>query len=175
MSSYQGYPLCQHTHPYVSIMTYVLSFEYIILIYLPYLHFSFLLVPLSNICLCVFPTACISAIMFIYNLKIDNHQWSILIKYILSQHPLYITNIVVSEVLRCTCVQINLRLLNSSNWWCCVTEYLLNQIMPCITRHRCLCKQVCQFKFPWYPPNTENACILSLPYPVVTYGINYLV
>ena len=35
----------------------------------------------------------------------------------------------------------NLHLLNPTNWWCCVWEDLLNQIMPCISRHHCLCEK----------------------------------
>ena len=79
------------------------------------------------------------------------------------------------EVLRCTNVQMNPRLLNTTNWWWCVIEYWINQIMSCIPRNFCLCKKFRQVKLSWNPPNPDNAWRLSLPNPVVTDGITLLV
>ena len=73
-----------------------------------------------------------------------------------AKNPLSATNIVLWEILRYNHVQMNLRLLNINNRWCCVREDQINQIMPCITRHCCICKQVCQVKLSWNPLNPEN-------------------
>ena len=92
-----------------------------------------------------------------------------------SPNPLSATILGAWEVLRWTHVQMNPRLLNITNWKCCVREYRINQIMPCIPRHFCLCKKLWQVKFYWNPPNTENTWSLSLPNPVAKYGIVNLV
>ena len=92
-----------------------------------------------------------------------------------SQNPLSATTLVVWGLLRCTHVKMNLQILNITNWKCCVREYRINRIMPCIPRHCCLCKKFCQVKPSWNQPNPDNTCILSLPNPVVTDGIIPLV
>ena len=92
-----------------------------------------------------------------------------------AQNPISATTIVLWGVLRCTHVQMNIRLLNITNFWCCVREYWINQIMHCIPRHFCLCKQVCKVKLSYNPPNLKNTCSLSLPNPLVIYGIMPLV
>ena len=107
---------------------------------------------------------------------IDNHTWLIWIKYIYmqAQNPLSTTTFVVWEVLRCTHVQMNLLLLNITNCWWCVREYWINQIMSCITRYCCLCKQACQVKLFCGPLNLENNCSPSLHNPVLIDGITPL-
>ena len=74
--------------------------------------------------------------------------------YMQYQNPLPATTLVVWEVLRFTHVQMNLHLLNITNWWCCAREDRTIQIMTCIPRHFCLCKQVWQVKLSWNPPKS---------------------
>ena len=88
--------------------------------------------------------------------------------YMQSLNPLSVTTLVMWEVLRRTYVKMKLRLISITNWWCFVREDWINQIMPCISRHCCLCKQFCQVKLSWNLPNPENTCSLIISNPIVT-------
>ena len=46
------------------------------------------------------------------------------------------------------------------NWWCTICKYPFNHIIPDITCHFGLCKQIIKIKLTWYPSESDNSTLL---------------